>query len=192
MKVKEFVTKVKEIEKMNTQYELGRFCNTRKLGKIMCDCSGLIKAVMWGYPKNGKYSTNGLKDINANTMIKSCSNVSTDFSNIEQGECVWLDGHIGVYIGNGLVIESTPRWENGVQITACLNIGSKKGYNGRKWRKHGKMPWIDYATTGNKSNEEIAREVISGKWGVGAERKKALLKAGYDYETIQKLVNKLL
>lgn len=44
----------------------------------------------------------------------------------------------------------------------------------------------------NKSNEEIAKEVIAGKWGNGAERKQKLTKAGYDYATIQKIVNRLL
>ena len=44
----------------------------------------------------------------------------------------------------------------------------------------------------SKSLEEIAKEVIAGKWGNGNERKTALTKAGYDYTTIQSLVNKLL
>lgn len=44
----------------------------------------------------------------------------------------------------------------------------------------------------SKSLEEIAKEVITGKWGNGNERKTALTKAGYDYTTIQTIVNKLL
>ena len=40
-----------------------------------------------------------------------------------------------------------------------------------------------------KSNEEIASEVISGKWGNGAERKEKLKKAGYNYSEIQSIVN---
>lgn len=43
-----------------------------------------------------------------------------------------------------------------------------------------------------KSNEEIAKEVIAGKWGNGATRKAKLKAAGYDPDAIQKLVNKLL
>ena len=43
-----------------------------------------------------------------------------------------------------------------------------------------------------KSTEEIAREVIKGLWGNGAERKKRLTDAGYNYSTIQKKVNQLL
>jgi len=43
-----------------------------------------------------------------------------------------------------------------------------------------------------KSNDAIANEVIAGKWGNGAERKKRLTEAGYDYDAIQKIVNQKL
>lgn len=42
-----------------------------------------------------------------------------------------------------------------------------------------------------KSNKTIAKEVFSGKWGNNPERKKKLIAAGYDYEAIRKIVNKL-
>lgn len=40
-----------------------------------------------------------------------------------------------------------------------------------------------------KSNEEIAQEVMDGKWGVGNDRKNRLEDAGYDYNAIQDIVN---
>ena len=43
-----------------------------------------------------------------------------------------------------------------------------------------------------KSNEEIANEVISGKWGNGEERKVKLTNAGYNFSTIQTIVNEKL
>ena len=43
-----------------------------------------------------------------------------------------------------------------------------------------------------KSVDEIAREVIQGKWGNGADRKNRLEKAGYNYNEVQKKVNMLL
>lgn len=46
--------------------------------------------------------------------------------------------------------------------------------------------------TNVKSDEEIAKEVLAGKWGNGAERKNRLTKAGYDYKTVQSIVNKLV
>lgn len=42
-----------------------------------------------------------------------------------------------------------------------------------------------------KSNEEIAKEVLAGKWGNGAVRKKRLKDAGYNYSVIQAIVNKM-
>lgn len=43
-----------------------------------------------------------------------------------------------------------------------------------------------------KSVDEIAKEVIQGKWGNGTERKEKLTAAGYDYATVQKRVNEIL
>lgn len=43
-----------------------------------------------------------------------------------------------------------------------------------------------------KSVEEIAKEVLDGKYGNGDDRKKALAEAGYDYNEVQAMVNELL
>ncbi len=43
-----------------------------------------------------------------------------------------------------------------------------------------------------KSVDEIAKEVINGKWGNGADRKNRLNAAGYDYNAVQAKVNALL
>ena len=43
-----------------------------------------------------------------------------------------------------------------------------------------------------KSNTEVAREVIAGKWGNGPDRRARLAKAGYNATTIQNEVNRLL
>ena len=118
------------------------------------DCVCLIKGVLWGWngDKNAnyggaKYASNGVPDIGADAMITKCKGVSTDFKNIEVGEAVWMSGHIGIYIGNGLAVECSPKWENKVQITACNCI--KKGYNTRTWTKHGKLPYITYLPLGD-------------------------------------------
>lgn len=48
-------------------------------------------------------------------------------------------------------------------------------------------------STGNKkTNEEVAKEVVDGKWGNGDDRKNRLTKAGYDYNAIQSLVNQMV
>lgn len=42
-----------------------------------------------------------------------------------------------------------------------------------------------------KSVEEIAKEVLAGKWGNGTDRKNRLVAAGYDYSAVQAKVNEL-
>lgn len=43
-----------------------------------------------------------------------------------------------------------------------------------------------------KTNEQLAREVIQGKWGAGEDRRKRLTAAGYDYVSVQNIVNKMM
>ena len=50
---------------------------------------------------------------------------------------------------------------------------------------------INYNNSNNKTIDEIAKEVMQGKWGNNPERKNRLVAAGYDYDVIQKRVNEL-
>ena len=87
--------------------------------------------------------------------------------------------------------------------------GRLSGYNGNldlNFFTGDKTAWDKYAggspssSTGTnkpsqpvkKSTDEIAREVINGKWGNGDVRENRLKAAGYDYQTIQNRVNEIL
>jgi hypothetical protein len=117
------------------------------------DCSCLIKAILWGWNGDaGKtyggatYASNGVPDTSADGLIAKSTGVSTTgWANMVPGEVLWTSEHIGIYIGDGLCVECTPAWNNCVQITAVGNIGPKAGYNTRTWKKHGKLPYVDYA-----------------------------------------------
>ena len=115
------------------------------------DCVCLIKGLLWGWEGDtghiyggADYGSNGVPDIGTEQIIGVCHDVSTDFSEIAVGELLWVKGHVGIYIGNGLAVECTPAWKNCVQITSVHNIGHKAGYDGRFWLKHGKLPYIAY------------------------------------------------
>lgn len=226
MKNTEFVEKLLEVLKFKTCYASGTFGQSATPGFIdqkakqypkwytlsrismlkslpddtkLFDCIGLIKGVMWGFP-NMVYKSNGVREMNDQNAWDMATEKSDDFSNIKPGELLWLQGHVGVYIGDGKGIECTASWDNKVQITAVSNIGTINGLHSRKWTGHGKLPFIDYSeqsaetelSNNKKTNEEIAAEVISGKWGNNPERKAKLTEAGYDYNAIQKLVNTIL
>ena len=113
------------------------------------DCVCLLKGILWGW--NGDktktyggatYKSNDVPDIGADSIINQCTEISTNFDEIQIGELLWTKGHVGVYIGDGLCVECTPAWENKVQITAVnRNI---EGYKRRNWTKHGKLKYIEY------------------------------------------------
>lgn len=115
------------------------------------DCVCLIKSILWGWSGDTSksyggaiYASGNVPDIGADTMIKKCSKVSTDFSSIIPGAAVHMKGHIGIYIGDGLAVECTPKWKDGVQVTAVGNIGPVSGFHTRTWERWGLLPYIDY------------------------------------------------
>lgn len=131
------------------------------------DCCGLIKGIIWGWdakraPNNvyggAEYESNGLPDYGAGSdssdLITHCTDVSTDFSTIVAGEMLWMDGHVGIYIGNGEAIECTTSWTDNVLKSVVTNVRSaKSGEKGRKWTKHGKLSkWVDYTVTPTKKS----------------------------------------
>ena len=86
------------------------------------------------------------------------------------------------------------------QISASIPLYNKSGgrvLKGLVRRRKKEQELFNKKTTvdttiNGKSNEEIAKEVIQGKWGNNPERKQRLTKAGYDYKSIQAIVNKML
>lgn len=51
---------------------------------------------------------------------------------------------------------------------------------------------FDYVNINKKNIDELAKEVINGKWGNGEDRKKRLTNAGYNYQEVQNRVNQIL
>ena len=101
----------------------------------------------------------------------------------------------GIYVASNSTKKLTPARTTGT-ITKIIN-GALNPY----LLDNGNLGWVNDSVivsgTSNsntqaskKSNEEIASEVLAGKWGNGADRKNRLTVAGYDYNVIQDLVNK--
>lgn len=181
-------------------YTAGRVANARKqYGVKVHDCVGLIKGYLWSDNAEDLTPTyNAAQDKSANGMYNACKERGTLATMPDlAGVLVFMNGHVGVYIGGGYVIEARG-FSSGVVKTKLA---------GRGWTKWGKCPYITYtakattsskpetstkpAATEKKSVEELAKEVIEGKWGTGETRKSKLKAAGYDYDAVQKRVNEL-
>ena len=120
-----------------------------KIGHFAWDCVGLIKGILWGWDgvKNVPYAPKkSMPDMGANTLrLLYASKKSKDWSKIVPGAAVFMPGHVGIYIGDGLVIEATPSFANGVQITAVKTLAPLSKYPLRTWSQGwGLLPWVDY------------------------------------------------
>lgn len=116
------------------------------------DCICLIKSIAWSFqgspalPFGGaKYESNGIPDMSISKLAASCPKRSTDFTNIDIGEIVFLGtSHVGIYVGDGHVVESTPAWKNGVQLTLLPDLLNPDKLPVRKWDWHGKPSYFTY------------------------------------------------
>lgn len=83
-----------------------------------------------------------------------------------------------------------------VTMTKGHTVIITEGYpreDGKPTTKPSAKPKPDKAAgKAKKSIEEVAREVVAGKWGNNPERKEKLIKAGYVPAEVQAVVNKLL
>ena len=159
------------------------------------DCVNLTKGILWGWNGNknayhggARYAGNAVPDVSADGMIAKCKDVSASgWDKLVPGEGLWMPGHWGMYIGDGLAVECTPIWDNGVQITCVGNIGIKGGYNSRVWKKHGKLPWVDYDTETVDKAVEDAKKTIKAKAGLADSTIKYLADYKYGDDLLKKL-----
>lgn len=94
-------------------------------------------------------------------------------------------GHMGIIDSDGDFLD-----QNGVKK---LKVGYRsKPFSGYLCILRPIMQEKIGENTSNKPLEEVAREVIAGKWGNGSDRKDRLNKAGYNYGEVQNKVNEIL
>ncbi len=113
----------------------------KQYGKKVHDCIGLIKGYLWcaspddAYPV---YLANGCPDINEE-MMYSFAKVKGSISSMPDiaGVLVFMQGHVGVYIGDGFVIEARGH-SYGVVKTKLQK---------RNWTKWCLCPYISYEDT---------------------------------------------
>ena len=102
-----------------------QFIRNTWLGKRTADCVGLIKGYGWfnTVSQQTEIGSNGMQDLSANGMYDAAT-VKGEISTIPEipGLAVWKDGHIGIYIGDGNVIEAYGT-ERGVIRTALADGG---------------------------------------------------------------------
>ena len=130
------------LDSKTTQYpdEVGaneQFIRDNWLWKRTADCVGLIKGYSWYDAETQKtlLVSNGMPDIGADTMYENATEKgSIDTIPEVLGLAVWKEGHIGVYIGGGKVVEAYGT-TTGVIYSELADGG---------WTHWLKIPYISY------------------------------------------------
>lgn len=126
-----------------------------QLGKPVFDCVGLIKGYLWSseYGATPKYKK--AQDVSANGMLSVCDTHGPIKSIPDKaGVLVFKSGHVGVYIGDGYVIEARGH-AYGVVKTKLSERG---------WVNWGLCPFIEYDTktvTKTDKKTESAKKTVS-------------------------------
>ena len=106
-----------------------------QFGQRVHDCVGLIKGYLWSDTASSTPRYNASQDVSANGMLSICTEKGTISSMPDiPGVLVFMSGHVGVYAGNGEVIEARGH-EYGVVVTKLAE---------RPWKNWGKCPFIAY------------------------------------------------
>lgn len=127
------------------------------IGKVTTDCHGLVE---WFIRK----STGESYDVTADGAYKAAEEKG-DITNLPElpGVCVRYPGHVGVYIGDGLVVEA-----RGFDYGVCITELAKRPWT--RWYKH---PRINYM------EEEEMRKITKG---MNTEQIQRILSAGGSIE----------
>ena len=171
---------------------------------VLCNCVGWacgrfneIYSEETGY-KGMKYNT---LNCNAENFIKRGKSAGLKVSSepVVGGIMVWegvgdLAGHVAIVErknSDGSIYTSESGWNS----FAFANYTRKKGNGNYGMSKNYKYlgclinPGVKVEL---KSIDEVAKEVINGKWGNGEDRKNRLKAAGYNVNEVQNRVNQIL
>lgn len=222
MTASEYIRRLEVIAARNTYYSNkypNNLCYIHSDGRTSADCWNLIKALLNGYDVNkttvGYYQKDlsNTGDCTVDGLIKQCTDVSTNFKKLKNGEprLLYMKNHAGSFIGEKVidgkiynVIESTGSWERKVLYSYVDETGARRHYKGAakngQWTKHGKMTaWLDYSGTPEvapvqpveKNLDAIAMDVYKGKYGNEPNRSKKLKAEGYTAAEIKKIQTKV-
>ena len=222
MTASEYIRRLEVIAARNTYYSNkypNNLCYIHSDGRTSADCWNLIKALINGYDVNkttvGYYQKDlsNTGDCTVDGLIKQCTDVSTNFKKLKNGEprLLYMKDHAGSFIGEKVidgkvynVIESTGSWERKVLYSYVDETGARRHYKGAakngQWTKHGKMTaWLDYSGTpevapvqpAEKNLDAVARDVYKGKYGNEPNRSKKLKAEGYTAAEIKKIQTKV-
>ena len=178
------------LEKKKRQYpahygegRMARYRQDIENGQVCGDCvNGAIKGAVWSElgTRAPVYKSHGCPDKSADGMFEYCKKIGMEWGGMdsmpdEPGIAVRMAGHVGVYIGEGEVVEWRG-FSHGCVITWL---------DDRRWLHWYRLPWTEYVTESADGAQEKTlllggRLLRKGMKGADvAELQEELISLGY-------------
>ena len=125
---------------LRNQYEKNKtFLTPDTKGKYACDCSGMIVGAAYdGWRVDHEPTWTKAHDWNDADLHEKMTDKCKP-QNAILGMCLWKKGHVGLYVGNGMSLDSNydSATSNGIHLRKIEEVG---------WTEAGKLPEIQYVT----------------------------------------------
>ena len=158
-KASDLVNWCKEQKNKANAYRLGGIGRYEN-GVRIFDCVGLIKCFIWHdySSSNASYYGKTCPDKNETGFFNEATEKGTIDTIPEiPGLMVYQPGHIGVYLGNGQVIEATAAFDKKIVITYFKGNHPDTSYKRTTWTHWFKMPYLTYdVQESEETNDEFA------------------------------------
>ena len=131
------------------------------------------------------FKSKGIWIENENRVPKAGDIIFYDWDDSGVGDNLGNADHVGIVekVSGNIITVIEGNYNNSVsRRDISVNAKYIRGYG---------VPKYDAEPVAKKSVNEIAKEVLQGKWGNGADRKNRLTNAGYNYSEVQAEVNRL-
>lgn len=168
-----------------SHYTDGRMATYRKhiqAGDSCADCVGAIKYAYWSDlgAHGQKYGSNNMPDVSADGLFAFAKEQGCDWGTIntmpdKPGLAVRYSGHVGYYMGNGVVRE----WRGYKYGRVDTKLKE------RKWTHWHELPYVDYGEDAAAAPEAVTDAGTLGSRNLKRGRK------GEDVKTLQQLLMEL-
>lgn len=169
--------------------DLGYRANEEE-NKVYANCKGTVVETVDGLG-NLKGST-GVKSWGNYVLVKHSNGYHSRYAHLKSGILVKKGQEVDENTQLGVIGDSGNAYGRHLHFEVSTAYSSTTRIDPTPYLTKAIYEEPVQPTEPDKSVDELANEVIAGKWGNGQERKDKLTAAGYDYNAVQSKVNELL
>ena len=158
--------------------------------KVYTNCKGEVVEIQDGL-ENDK-NASGVKSWGNYVLIKHGNGYHTRYAHLRSGILVKKGQEVDENTQLGVIGDSGNAYGRHLHFEVATGYSSTTRIDPTPYLTKAIYEEPAKPTEPTKSVEELANEVIAGKWGNGQERKDKITAAGYDYSAVQNKVNELL